>query len=136
MDIQTIEDEIYNFDSDFFKDILVIAEDGVDFIENNKLHMPKENYTILFDYLNPLYNHFKSLDYQAIGSTLAKLYMDVKYLNHTYKDLQYATKDVKEIFEKKVIKESQLLLSMEKEVNRYKNIVNISRDENFKKTHK
>ncbi len=129
MDILAIEDEIYKFNDIFFKDCSSVVEDGLNFLEDNHLEVPKENYTILFDYLNPVFNYFRNLDYQAIGSTLSKLHLDVKYLNITYKDVRAKSLNIKEVYEKSIIKHSQILSTMSKEVNKYKNIVNISRDD-------
>ena len=126
MDMQSIEDEINEFNSRFFKDIEDTVEEGLDFINNNRLHQPKENYTILFNYLNLLYTHFKTLDYNFIGTTLPKLYADIKYLTKLHKELQKRSENINEIFQKLIITRSPVLMLMQKEVHKYKSIHNIS----------
>jgi len=126
MDIQTIEDEINLFNSEFFKDVSEVCEEGLDFITNNHLYEPKENYTLLFQYLNTLFNHFKSLDYAIIDSTLAKLHRDIVYHNTLYTNLKNDTSKIRDICKNQVLKKSRLIISIEDELTKYKKVTNIS----------
>ncbi|MFA6193018.1 MAG: hypothetical protein WC665_11795 [Sulfurimonas sp.] len=57
MDLNSIDDEIDDFDNLFFEDIGVILEEEMEFIEANNLIQPKDNFIFLLDYLNTLTNH-------------------------------------------------------------------------------
>ena len=129
MDLNTIEDEICAFSAKLFKDVAFITEDGLDFIEDNQLHQPKENYTILFDYLSPIFNHFKSLDYSIIDNTLSKLYKDVHYLNKLHEEVKIKTNNSKDIFQKYILSKSPVISVLEQEINRGKKIRNITIEE-------
>ncbi len=122
----SIKNEISIFSNNCFKNIESITDDHIKFIEKNELYEPKENYTSLFKYLNPLYNHFKNIDSMIVNSTLSKLHRDFEYIQKVYSRLQNETKDLKYLFEKKFIYTSNILKTVDKEINRYKNISNIS----------
>jgi len=129
MDIQTIEDEINLFNTEFFKDVAEVSEEGLDFIANNRLYEPKENYTILFKYLNMLFNYFKSLDYLIINTTLVKLQMDITYIESLYKNFQNDSTQVRDICKNQLMRKSKLLSSIEEQLNKYKKVTNISVEE-------
>ncbi len=129
MNITTIENEISAFTDEYFEEIQIIAGDYIRFIQKNELYEPKENYTILFKYLSTLFNHLKSIDSAVIDSTLSKLYIDFEYIYELHANLKINTLDLKVIFQKKFIYKSTVLRVLEKEINRYKNIVNISLEE-------
>jgi len=126
MDIQTIEDEINLFNMNFFEDVAEVCEEGLDFISNNHLHQPKENYTLLYKFSNTLFSHFKSLDYLIIDDTLSKLQKDIFNLNYLYSNLKEMSSDIKNICTSQVLKKSKLIQSIEDQLQAYKKITNIS----------
>ena len=126
MDKQTIEDEINLFNINFFEDMVEICEEELDFINNNNLHQPKENYTLLFQFLNTLFTHFNSLDCLIINSTLSKLQKEIVYLHNLYEELEDKSDDIKAICTDQVLKKSKLITDIESELLTYKKVTNIS----------
>lgn len=106
MDLTIIEDEIYKFHRVFFAEVSEASERCLNFIEKNNLHIPKENYTIVGDFLNTTLKNFRVLDSTFMSSTLKKLNADVKYLSALYNETKEETKNVKEIFESEFIPSS------------------------------
>ena len=126
MDIQTIKDEILTFNNNYFYNIVSITSDYSNFIDKNNLYYPKEDYTILFYYLNSLLNHFKNIDPSIETTLLAKVHRDVEYINRIYLELKEKTADIENIFSKHFTHKSKVLNTLEKEINQYNNIKNIS----------
>ena len=134
MDIQTIEDEVNLFNRDFFEDVAEVCEEGFDFIDSNKLLQPKENYTILFKFLDTLFNHFTSLDHLIINDTLVTLHKDIVNLNQLYTDLKEKSYDLKDICANQVLSQSKLITAIVNELQEYKKIthVTVSNKKTFK----
>jgi hypothetical protein len=77
MDIKTIENEIYDFVSLHLHNYHNEIEEAYDFIENNRLIIPKDNYLKLSKYLIDTFRTFRSLDVRSMSETSKKLYHDI-----------------------------------------------------------
>ncbi|EDZ63611.1 hypothetical protein SMGD1_1179 [Sulfurimonas gotlandica GD1] len=124
MDLTIIEDEIYKFNRVFFAEVSEAAERCLNFIEQNNLHIPKENYTIVGDFLNTTLRNFRVLDSTFMSSTLKKLNADVKYLKTLYDETIEETHNVKEIFESEFIASSPSFSHFAREVLKAQSIRN------------
>jgi len=131
MDYKIIEDEIYNFCSDFFEEVSIITEDNVDFIEDNQLHIPKENYAVLNNFLQKTLNNFKILDPTFCSSTLDKLGRDLIYLNNIYNETNKKTANISKIFESKFIPQSSTLTNFAKSILEFSDLADKTSDEIF-----
>jgi len=103
MDYEIIEDEIFEFIDNFFDEFYTLAEDNENFIENNNLHIPKENYMLLNKFLQKTLSNFKNVDHTFCSSTLNKLSIDLNYLSVKLENLIKNSKDIKTIFEKQFV---------------------------------
>jgi len=129
MDITNIEDEVYDFDNIFFQKVSSVVEEGLDFIENNHLIEPKENYVMLIDYLGTVINYFHNLDRSFMDSTFKKLQSDVNNLNGLYKKQKDILQNVEEIFKKNFKKQSNVIRVYTQEILEYKSADNLSNEE-------
>ncbi|WP_294962174.1 hypothetical protein [Sulfurimonas sp.] len=80
MNLTIIEEKIENFNRDFFSQIANTAEEGLDFIEQNNLHVPKEKYTIIGEFLHNTLKSFRILDSTFMSTTLKKIDTDITYM--------------------------------------------------------
>lgn len=129
MDIKTIEDEIYQFDEEFFEDASALIEDGNNFIEDNFLYTPKENYTAVADFLNHTLENFRRMDTGFMTPTLEKLKNDIKILHSLHISTKKKSKDIKEIFNKHFLPNSMPFKVLEKEILTLRGIVNKSSED-------
>ena len=129
MDIKSIEDEIYDYCDFYFKDINGIVEDEMELIEANNLFQPKDNFIILFDYLNKVVGYFKNLDNAIMDGTLRKIYMDVNYLYKIYEKKKESSEDVKKIFENRFLKKSDIFKMLDIEISKYDENSDITSEE-------
>ncbi|MFA6190933.1 MAG: hypothetical protein WC665_01145 [Sulfurimonas sp.] len=129
MDLNSIDDEIDDFDNLFFEDIGVILEEEMEFIEANNLIQPKDNFIFLLDYLNTLTNHFKNLDYTIMGGTFKKLHADVNFLYGIYLKKNKQSSDIDDIFQNKFFKKSLSYTLLSAEILKYENMPNTSVEE-------
>lgn len=116
MDYKDIEDEVYEFCSIYFEEIAIVAEDNLAFIEENRLHMPKENYSILNEFLQKTHRNFKILDPVYCSSTLDKLSRDLNQLNELYTRVEKNASNKEEIFNSKFIPASNILTNFTKAI--------------------
>ncbi len=116
MDYKTIEDEVYQFCAIYFDDIAGVAEDNANFIEDNNLRIPKENYSILNPFLQKTLKNFKILDQTFCTSTLSKLSHDLEYLSELYSGVVKKSQDTLKIFESKFIPSSPTLTNFAKAI--------------------
>jgi len=116
MDLKTIEDEIYEFTTAYFDEVADTVEGEIEFIENNNLYIPKENYTIVTDFLNTTLINFRVYDSKFMSSTLDKVHKDAKILQELYKNLKKRTEDIKNIFNTYFISSSPILTAFAKEI--------------------
>lgn len=114
MDYETIEDEVYEFCEIYFDEIAEVAENNVNFIEDNRLHIPKENYAILNKFLQKVLKNFKILDQNYCSSTLDKLGYDLEQLNELYDNVVKKSKNTLDIFESKFTPRSHILTNFTK----------------------
>jgi len=98
MNLQTIENEINQFETTFFEDITKVVEDNHELIDNNKLFQPKENYVITIDFLNTLIKQFAYTDSRIMSDTLSLVQEDVNSLNNFYKDKNNSIGDARSVF--------------------------------------
>jgi len=127
MDIETIQNEIYQFNTIFFNDITDMIEKQFEFINDNNLIIPKANYLILKDYLYSTINSLKILDFRFEIKTLAKLQHDIDTLYNLYYNI--ILYDIEDIFEDKFMNYSPLLLSLIEKIDTLQNTKKISPDE-------
>jgi len=114
MDYKIIEDEVFAFTADYFDEIADLAEENELFIQNNNLHAPKENYTVLHKFLQKTLNNFKILDPTFCSGTLNKLSIDLNQLSAKLENIIKKSKDVKNIFEKEFLPTSPSLVNFAK----------------------
>lgn len=136
MNISIIEDEVYAFTEHFFQDISEKLEDALALIEENNLTQPRENYTILANYLNSIFNHFSNLDYQIVEPIMIKLYRDMITLDTLYKEYDKKCFSLEEIFTKEFENYSTILTSLNKDATHYsisRNLPKKERELNQKK---
>ena len=129
MDIENIEDEIYDYCDFYFKDINEIIEDEMELIEANNLLQPKDNFITLFDYLNKVVGYFKNLDNAIMDGTLRKIYIDVNYLYKIYEKKKESSEDVRKIFENKFLKKSEAFKVLDTEISKYDENSDITSEE-------
>ena len=129
MDINNIEDEIYEFSTLYFKDVHETVEDGIEFISSNDLFQPKINHVITIEYLFTVINHFKNLDYSIMCDTLKKLHTDVEVLHKLYTKKQEFLLDIDDLFKKKFVKKSKIMTTLASEIIKYQKAKNLSYDE-------
>lgn len=129
MDIQDIEEEVYDFIDAYFKDYTDIIEHELDFIEIHNLITPKKNYLITFDFLNKMVVNFRNQDYTRVDGILKKLYLDINNLHKLYENIKMNDEEIKSIFQKKALKKSEIFKPYILEILRLKAISNISDDE-------
>ena len=121
MDENTIEDEIYDFCDTVFKSIKSDIEDEIEFIESNNLFQPKDNFFILFDYLNATINYFRNLDNSIMQGTFRKLYTDVNSSYKHYEKYKEMFGDSKDIFHNQFLKKSEIFSMFYEELLERKN---------------
>ena len=126
MDLTIIEEEVYKFNKEFFYKISKAAEEFSDFIEENSLHVPKENYTLLSDFLYNTLTKFRVLDSSFMSSTLKKISIDVQETQTLYKDTIENSKDINHIFESEFLPSSESFSLFEKEVSNDKDNIKLS----------
>ena len=98
MNIEIVEDEIYDFCSEYLKKEIELAYECETYIYSHHLPSPKENYAILAKFLNILLRHMIDLDLNAISPTLLKLNTNVQVLSKGLINLEKRTIDSKHIF--------------------------------------
>ena len=116
MDISIIEDEIANFCDTYFEEISVEVDEGIDYIEEYELFTPKENYTILLKFLKNLIQRFRVLDSNYVSPLLEKVAKDMISLEKMYLTLKDETQNLEEFFKTKVIKKSEILSELQKDI--------------------
>ncbi|MFA6137262.1 MAG: hypothetical protein WC667_04175 [Sulfurimonas sp.] len=129
MDLNSIDDEIDNFDNLFFEDVSALLEEEMEFIETNNLIQPKDNFIFLLDYLNTLTNHFKNLDYTIMGGTFKKLHADVNFLYSIYLKKNKQSSDIDDIFQNKFFKKSPSHTLLTAEILKYEDMSSTSVEE-------
>lgn len=126
MDINTIENQVNNFTDTFFANEKFLVDTSSSFIEKHDLYTPKENYTIVVDFLFSVIKNFRVLDSKFMGDTLQKLYIDVQSLQAKYLSLQTKTKDTEEVFNKHFIPSLPTMNLLRQEI---KNIKQVTSDD-------
>jgi len=129
MNIQSIEDEIIEFNNRYFYETTQIVEGCLDFIQNNNLIIPKANYAIVTDFLAKMVKNFRVLDSKFMTNNMSKLLNDIKILQASYKQLPLTQSEVLQVFKAEFIPFSPLLSSMAKELLELHNLKEKSDDE-------
>jgi len=129
MNIQTIEDEIIQFNNTYFYETTQIVEGCLDFIQNNNLIVPKANYAIVTNFLAKMVKNFRILDSKFLTNCMSKLLNDIKILQSSYKELPKTQSEVLQVFKSEFIPFSPLLSSMAKELLELHNLKKKSEDE-------
>jgi len=122
MDLRIIEEEVYKFSGEFFYEISKTTEKSLNFIDQNHLYIPKENYTIVGAFLRNTLKSFRILDSTFMSSTLKKLDADVKHLQTVYDETVQDSKNIKNIFESEFIPSSPSFASFAREYLKVQNI--------------
>ncbi len=141
MNMQTIEKEIHDFNTDYFSITINKVDDYLDFIDNNQLYTPKTNHIISIKFLIKMINKFKSIDPKIFTSTVVKILHDIKLLQHMYAQLKTDEDEIPHIFASIFTLCSTRLSFMDKELKKLQNLdektlITIKRKNNFTKTHK
>ncbi|WP_373004534.1 hypothetical protein [Sulfurimonas sp.] len=116
MDLTIIEEEVYIFNREFFFEISETTEKCLNFIEQNHLYIPKENYTIVGEFLHNTLKNFRILDSTFMSPTLKKIDSDIKYLQTLYDETIEDSKNIKNIFELEFITSSPSFSRFAREV--------------------
>jgi hypothetical protein len=117
MNIEIVEDEIYDFCSEYFKNEIALAHNCETYIDVHNLPSPKENYAILAKFLNLLLRRMLDLDLSAISLTLLKLNTNVQILSDGLVNLEKKIIDPSHIIFNKFIVFSNTLQAS----NKFKN---------------
>jgi hypothetical protein len=125
MDIDTIQDDVATFTDDLFASSLSIIDNNFDFIDGNELIVPKENYLLVFDFLNITIKHFASLDHEFLSKTLKKLHRDINNLYKLYQTQKTQMGAIEEIFKTRFLKKIELFNQMQKSMTELKNATNL-----------
>nr|WP_321267159.1 hypothetical protein [uncultured Sulfurimonas sp.] len=135
MDLTIIEEEIFKFNKDFFSEISTTTQRCLNFIELNHFHIPKENYTIVGEFLHSTLKNFRILDSTFMSSTLKKIDLDVMNLKALHNKTLSNSKDIKHIFESEFIASSPSFTRFAKEVLKAQQIQNPSDEQRKNKKH-
>jgi hypothetical protein len=133
MDLTIIEEEVFKFNREFFSEISSASEEYLNFIEQNHLHIPKENYTIVGQFLQNTLRNFRILDSTFMSQTLKKINSDVKHLNTLYNETLEDSADIKAIFESEFLTYSTSFANVGKEIIKAQNIRNPSNEDKKEK---
>ena len=117
MDITIIEDEVSYFCADFFEEATIEVEEGIDFLEDNELEVPKENYTVLPNFLNTIIQRFRVLDSNFVSPLLEKVRKDMRTIQKILIPLKEHSKDIPKLFEEEFIPSSEVLSDLQKDLN-------------------
>jgi hypothetical protein len=109
MNIETVEDEVYEFIDSFFDQELYLIDVNLDFIEDNKLLSTKIDYTHMHDFLSDILNKFENIDSSFAPSTVKKLNYDIRNIEKTFNNFLKKTKSPKEVFKNSFLQNSQVL---------------------------
>lgn len=120
MNITIIEKEVNDFCTDFFRDVATEAKRCLDFREKNGLYTPKENYTVLPEFLDSVRKKFKVLDSHFESATLEKLAKDVRALEDMLSTLKSESGNIIELFKTRVVQSSKLLNYLLQEIASHK----------------
>jgi len=115
--MDVIDNEIFEFNFNFFDNIGVVLQENQDFIIKNSLITPKENFIILYDYLNNHITHFKSIDQKVFNVTILKLQKDIQNLYKIYLELKHI--DIVQEAKKHIMYRSKLMQSMKNDIKSY-----------------
>jgi GMP synthase PP-ATPase subunit len=124
MNIEIVEDEIYNFCVKYFKTEIRLAKDCEDYIISNNLKEPKKNYAILADFLKLLMQRMTYLDKDAISQTLFRLSRNVQTLYKAIVNLEKKKITYKNVFFNEFVAFSDILQNSKRFKN-YKRLENI-----------
>ena len=116
MDIDTINNEIFNFTDNLFNDSLDIIEENFAFFEKVQLISPKKNHFFLLHFLNTTINNFSNLDYAFCSKTLKKIHTNINSLNKLYQIHENYSQNIETIFTSKVITKIALFQDMDAEI--------------------
>ena len=117
MDISIIEDEVSYFCADFFQDAVDEVEEGINFIEDNELEVPKENYTILPEFLNTILQRFRVLDSNFVSPLLDKVSSDMRTIQKILVPLRKHSANIPELFNTEFIDASEVLSDLKSDLN-------------------
>jgi len=109
MNKETIEDEVYDFIDEYFDEELSLIDENLDFIENNKLFLPKLDYTQHYQYLSNTLKQFLILDPTFVTSVVEKLKDDIHVLLEVYENFEKKSKNIDDIFISKFSKHSPII---------------------------
>ena len=123
MNITIIENEVNNFCADYFREAALGSKACLDFIEKNELYTPKENYTILIEFLDTTRKRFKVLDSNFESITLEKISKDVRALEGILTPLKKDSENINELFITNFIKSSEVLSTLQKEIVAHKLLI-------------
>lgn len=121
MNITTVENEIYEFNVAFFQKYVAATDEFAQLAALHALLIPKENYTLVSDFLNKLFSHFKTLDPKFFNPTLKKLYFDTVRLQQLLLSLELETQNPKAVFQNRFLSFSPSFGMLKKEIAKRKN---------------
>ena len=116
MNLDILNKEIETFVSVFLKKDIDIIEESTNFSLRNNLHIPKENYLLLMNFLNITLNDFTLIDRDFMSNTLKKIHTDIVTTQTIHKTLSLYKNSVKDLFHTKFTSHSKILNSLEKEL--------------------
>ncbi|WP_373073523.1 hypothetical protein [Sulfurimonas sp.] len=116
MNIETVENEIYDFIDEYFDEELFLVESQLDFIEDNHLITPKINYTHIYPFLSLLLSRFEVMDHDFASSIIKKTSYDVKHIEKTYGNFLEKTQHFENVFKNFFIPSSTVLSDYANEI--------------------
>lgn len=116
MNSTTLENEIYEFNVAFFQKYVAVTDEFAQLTALHALLIPKENYTLVSDFLNKLFSHFKTLDPKFFNPTLKKLYFDTVRLQQLLLSLELETQNPKAVFQNRFLPFSPSFGMLKKEI--------------------
>jgi len=117
MNIENIEDEVTLFCSEFFEEEADVAEECIDFLEANDLYVPKENYTVMPEFLDSIIKKFRVLDSAFMSATLFKVNKDLQKLKNIYDNLKEKSLNPKKVFNEDFLEFSDTLYNAQESEN-------------------
>lgn len=124
--VDGITKEIDTFMISFFKDIVLPTEQGLEFIQKNKLTKPKENYLTIIGFLKKTINYFEHLDCNFSKSASKKISVDIDIL---YKLYNYETNkhyDINIAFNNNFLRSSKIIAVIWDEIIKLEFKINLS----------
>jgi len=128
---EIIQEESQKFVLEIFSFEFELVESHTNFIEENELFIPYENYLFTKEILLEIFKVLKMNDVEFASTTLAKLNKEIEFLDFKYKEFKKNIKNVKLLFSNNLASKSDIIYYLNSEIINFKKHKNLS--ENMQK---